>query len=46
MDQITVHAVGEMQSSAAENDTDALALERKVSLTIVGPSTTLVGGLR
>jgi outer membrane protein OmpA-like peptidoglycan-associated protein len=46
MDQMTVHAVGEMQSSAAENDTDALALERKVSLTIVRPSTTLVGGLR
>jgi outer membrane protein OmpA-like peptidoglycan-associated protein len=43
MDQITVHAVGETQSSAAENDTDALALERKVSLTIVRPSSTLVG---
>jgi outer membrane protein OmpA-like peptidoglycan-associated protein len=46
MDLITVHAVGETQSSAAENDTDALALERKVSLTIVRPSSTLVGGLR
>ena len=46
MDQMTVHAVGEMQSSAAENDTDALALERKVSLTIVRPGATLVGGLR
>jgi outer membrane protein OmpA-like peptidoglycan-associated protein len=46
MDLITVHAVGETQSSAAESDTDALALERKVSLTIVRPSSTLVGGLR
>ncbi|HEY7671111.1 MAG TPA: OmpA family protein [Gammaproteobacteria bacterium] len=46
MDQITVHAVGETQSSAAETDTDALALERKVSLTIVRPSSTLVGELR
>jgi outer membrane protein OmpA-like peptidoglycan-associated protein len=46
MDRITVHAVGETQSTAAETDADALALERKVSLTIVRPSSTLVGGLR
>ena len=46
MDQITMNAVGETQASAPENDFDALALERKVSLTIVRPDSTLVGGLR
>jgi outer membrane protein OmpA-like peptidoglycan-associated protein len=46
IEQITVHAVGEAESSAPENDPDALALERKVSLTIVRPDSTLVGGLR
>jgi outer membrane protein OmpA-like peptidoglycan-associated protein len=46
MDRITVHAVGETQAKATETDTDALAFERKVSLTITRQDSTLVGELR
>jgi len=41
--RITTHAAGETQATAAENDLDALALDRRVSLTIVRPEALLVG---
>jgi outer membrane protein OmpA-like peptidoglycan-associated protein len=38
-DRITANAVGESESTAAENDLDALALDRRVNLSIVYPDT-------
>ena len=38
-DKITASAVGEQFSTAEENDLDALALERRVSLSVVDPKT-------
>jgi outer membrane protein OmpA-like peptidoglycan-associated protein len=42
-DRITVRAAGESQSTATEGDVDALALERRATLTIVRPESVLVG---
>lgn len=38
LDRITTHAAGEADATAAEGDIDALALERRVQLTIVRPN--------